>query len=332
VQQPFRAFIADEHDGHVESRIGELTLEQLPAGDVVIAVEYSSLNYKDALAASGRNKVAARYPHVPGIDCAGVVAESRNPEWSPGERVLVTGYDFGAGRYGGFAAFARVPGEWVVRVPDALSTFDAMAIGTAGYTAGLALLALERHGVRPSSGPIVVTGASGGVGCLAVDLLSSAGYEVVASTGKADRHDWLRSLGAASVVGRDAVRVPDDVEPRPLMPARYAGAVDNVGGATLDALLRSTKIGGAIALCGLVGGATFRGTVMPFILRGVALLGIDSAHTPIGERQDVWERLARDLRPRHLGAVSRRIALEDLGAHMGAMLDGTTYGRLVVAM
>jgi acrylyl-CoA reductase (NADPH) len=333
MEQAFRAFIAEERPGGgVEGQVGLLTRDRLPIGDVTIEVEYSSLNFKDALAATGRNKVASRYPHVPGIDAAGRIAETSASGWAPGDRVLVTGYDFGAGRFGGYARYACVPADWVVRIPDTLSTFDAMAIGTAGYTAALSLLALQRYGVTPASGPVVVTGATGGVGCLAIDLLSGAGYEVVASTGKADRHEWLRALGASTIVSRETVTLGGDGEPRPLLPARYAGAVDNVGGATLDALIRSMTIGGAIALCGLVGGTTFRGTVLPFILRGLGLLGIDSAHTPMVERQAVWARLATDLRPRHLADVTRRIDLGDLGGHIETMLGGAEYGRLVVAI
>jgi acrylyl-CoA reductase (NADPH) len=326
----FRAFIAEERDGRVEGRVSELTFDRLPAGDVLIDVEYSSLNFKDALAATGQNKVASQYPHVPGIDAAGTVAESSAPAWKTGDRVLVTGYDFGAGRFGGYARYARVPAEWLIRVPDSLSNLDAMALGTAGYTAALCLLALQRNGTKPASGPIVVTGATGGVGCVAVDLLASQGYEVVASTGKPALHDWLRTLGAASIVSREAVAVPQGSEPKPLMPGRYAGAVDNVGGATLDHLLRTIQIGGNVALCGLVGGATFRGTVMPFILRGVGLLGIDSGHTPIAERQAIWDRLASDLRPKHLADVTRLVDLEALSAHVDAMLRGEEHGRIVV--
>ncbi len=326
----FPAFVAEERAGQVEGRVGELARDALPAGDVTIEVEYSSLNYKDALAATGRNKVAARYPHVPGIDAAGTVAESTDPAWPVGTRVLVHGYDFGAGRFGGFARYTRVPGGWLVRLPGTLSAFDAMAIGTAGYSAALALLALQRNGTRPADGPIVVTGASGGVGCVAVDLLAGAGYRVVASTGKPELEDWFRLLGASEVIARDAVRLDDGGDPKPLLPARWAGAVDNVGGTTLDALLRTTKIGGSIALCGLVGGATFRGTVMPFILRGVSLLGIDSARTPIADRQALWNRLAADLRPRHLDAVVRTVGLDELAGEIETMLQGRVQGRLVV--
>jgi acrylyl-CoA reductase (NADPH) len=327
---PFRAYVAEERDGHVSGRVNQLTLDDLPTGQVTIAVEYSSLNFKDALSATGQNRVAARYPHVPGIDAAGFVAASDDPEWKPGDRVLVTGYDFGAGRFGGWARFARVPSEWVVRLPEALSTRDAMAIGTAGYTAALCVLALRRNGTTPDRGPVVVTGATGGVGSIAVDILSAQGYRVVASTGKSDRHEWLRELGAADVVSREDVRVAEDEEPRPLMPGQWAGAIDNVGGATLDYLLRSTKMGGNVALCGLVGGPTFRGTVMPFILRGVGLLGIDSGHTPIAERQALWQRLATDLRPRHLDRLTRIADLEDMTTHVDMILRGAEYGRVVV--
>jgi acrylyl-CoA reductase (NADPH) len=326
----FPAWVADARDGRVEGRLTELAASALPAGDVTIAVEYSSINFKDALAATGQNKIASVYPHVPGIDAAGVVAASDSPAWRPGDRVLVTGYDFGAGRFGGWARYARVPADWVVRIPDALSTRDAMAIGTAGYTAALCVLALERNGTSPAEGAIVVTGSTGGVGCIAVDILAARGYRVVASTNKIARHEWLRILGAAEIVDRAAVQVSGAGEPRPLLPARYAGAIDNVGGATLDYLLRTMKIGGNVALCGLVGGPTFRGTVMPFILRGVGLLGIDSGHTPIGERQALWDRLAADLRPPHLDAVTRPIDLETVDHHVDAMLRGEEYGRLVV--
>jgi acrylyl-CoA reductase (NADPH) len=328
----FVAYVAEERDGRVDGRVTELTAAQLPAGQVTIAVEYSSINFKDALAATGQNKVAASYPHVPGIDAAGVVAASDATEWRVGDRVLVTGYDFGAGRFGGWAQYARIPAEWVVRIPDSLSTRDAMAIGTAGYTAALSLLALERNGATPASGAIVVTGATGGVGSLAVDMLAARGYRVVASTGKPERHDWLRALGASEIVDRAAVQVSADREPRPLMPGRWAGAIDNVGGATLDYLLRTMQMGGNVALCGLVGGGTFRGTVMPFILRGVGLLGIDSGHTPIAERQALWERLATDLRPPHLDAVTRVIELAAVSGHVAAILRGEEYGRLVVKL
>jgi acrylyl-CoA reductase (NADPH) len=325
----FPAFIAEDQGGRVRGRVGTLSRDHLPAGDVTIDVEYSSLNFKDALASTGQNKIAAGYPHVPGIDAAGTVAESTHPAWTRGDRVLVHGYEFGAGRFGGYARFARVPHDWLVRIPHALSTFEAMAIGTAGYTAAMALIAVQKNGVAPSQGPVIVTGSTGGVGCLAVDLFAAAHYYVSASTGKPAQHDWLRGLGASDILTREDVVVTDE-EPRPLMRARWAAAVDNVGGTTLDYLLRTTKAYGSIAVCGLVGGSTFRGTVMPMLLRGVNLLGIDSGHLTIAERQATWDRLATDLRPRHLDRVARRITLHELPDAIDEMLAGRVYGRLVV--
>lgn len=327
----FPAYIAEETDGRVQGRVGRLSLDQLPKGDVTIEVEYSSLNFKDALAATGQNKVAAGYPHVPGIDAAGIVSHSDHPEWTPGDRVLVTAYDFGAGRWGGYARYARVPHEWVVRTPQSLSSFDAMAIGTAGYTAAMALEALAHNGTTPASGPVLVTGASGGVGSLAVDLFAAAGYTVSASTGKPEQHEFLRMLGASEILSREEVSLGDE-EPRPLMRARWAGAVDNVGGATLDYLLRTTLGYGNIASCGLVGGSAFRGTVIPFLLRGVNILGIDSGHVPLAKRQALWNRLATDLRPRHLAQVARKITLSDLPDAIATILQGRVHGRLVVSL
>ncbi len=331
MSETFPAFIADEQHGRVTGRIGRLTLDDLPRGDVTIEIQHSSLNFKDALAATGQNKVAAGFPHVPGIDAAGIVFHSDHPDWTPGDRVIVHAYDFGAGRWGGFSRYARVPHEWVVRAPQSLSSFDAMAIGTAGYTAAMCLEAIAHNGTRQDDGPVLVTGATGGVGCVAVDLFAAAGYQVAASTGKPERHDWLRALGATEILTRAEVTLTDD-EPRPLMRARWAAAVDNVGGQTLDYLLRTTKGYGNIASCGLVGGATFRGTVMPFLLRGVNILGIDSGHIPLARRQALWNRLATSLRPRHLDLVARTITLADLPDAIAAILDGRVHGRLVVSL
>jgi acrylyl-CoA reductase (NADPH) len=330
VGQAFNAFVARTTDAGTRGAVEPLTRDALPAGEVTIAVEYSSLNYKDALATTGQNKVAAVYPHVPGIDAAGTVAESTAPAFSIGDRVLVTGYDFGAPRWGGWSCYARVPAAWVVRIPDALSTYDAMAIGTAGFTAALAVEALARNGTVADSGPVVVTGATGGVGCLAVDMFAGAGYKVIAVTGKADQHDWLRALGATEILPREAVSLAGEAKPRPLMPARWAGALDNVGGATLEALVRGTQTGGNVALCGLVGGADYRGTVMPFILRGVGLLGITSSNTPMDVRRRLWQRLATDLRPRHLVDVARTVAMDALPGEVDRMLAGNAFGRVVV--
>ena len=330
IETEFQAYIArDQGDGRVRGRVDRLATWELPVGDLTMDVEYSSLNFKDALAATGQNKVAAGYPHVPGIDAAGTVVESAHADWKIGDRVLVHAYDFGAGRYGGYARYARVPHDWVVRLPASLSTYDAMAIGTAGYTAAMSLVAIERNGTTPASGPVLVTGATGGVGCLAVDLFAAKGYQVAASTGKPELHDWLRTLGAGDILSREDVALTEDA-PRPLMRARWAAGVDNVCGQTLDYLLRTMKAYGNIALTGLVGGTTFRGTVMPFVLRGVNLLGIDSGHIPIAERQALWDRLATDLRPRHLDRVTRRITLHELSGAIDEILAGRVHGRLVV--
>jgi acrylyl-CoA reductase (NADPH) len=330
VGQAFNAFVARTTDAGTRGTVESLTRDALPAGEVTIAVEYSSLNYKDALAATGQNKVAAAYPHVPGIDAAGTVAESTDAAFAVGDRVLVTGYEFGAPRWGGWACYARVPAAWVVRIPDTLSTYDAMAIGTAGFTAALAVEALARNGTVPDGGPVVVTGATGGVGCLAVDMFAGAGYKVIAVTGKADQHDWLRKIGAAEILPREAVSLAGEAKPRPLMPARWAGALDNVGGATLEALVRGTQTGGNVALCGLVGGADYRGTVMPFILRGVGLLGITSSSTQMDVRRRLWQRLASDLRPRHLVDVARTVRFDALPGEIERMLAGRAFGRVVV--
>jgi putative YhdH/YhfP family quinone oxidoreductase len=330
VGQAFQAFVSRSTDAGVRGGVEEITRDALPAGEVTLAVEYSSLNYKDALAATGQNKVAGSYPHVPGIDAAGTVAESTDPALAVGDRGLVTGYDFGALRWGGWARLARVPSAWVVRIPDTLSTYDAMAIGTAGFTAGLAIEALARNGTVPDCGPVVVTGATGGVGCLAVDIFAGAGYHVVAVTGKPERHDWLRRLGAAEILPREAVTLAGDARPRPLMPARWAGALDTVGGATFEALVRATQVGGNVAICGLVGGADYRGTVMPYILRGVGVLGITSSGTQMPVREHLWARFASDLCPRHLGEIARTVSLDALPAEIDRMLAGGSFGRVVV--
>jgi putative YhdH/YhfP family quinone oxidoreductase len=330
VGQAVRAFVARTTASGTRGQVEEIDAEALPPGEVTIAVEYSSLNFKDALAATGQNKVASSYPHIPGIDAAGTVAASADPAFAVGERVLVTGYELGAPRWGGWAARVRVPSAWVVRIPAALSTFEAMAIGTAGFTAGLAIEALQRNGTLPASGPVVVTGSTGGVGCLAVDIFAAAGYHVVAVTGKADQHEWLKRLGAAEILPREAVSLADTPNPRPLLPAKWAGALDNVGGATLEALVRATQVGGNVVLCGLVGGADYRGTVLPFILRGVGLLGITSSGTPMTVRAPLWARLATDLRPRHLADVTRTVSLGELRPEIDRMLAGRAFGRVVV--
>jgi len=330
VQETFAAYVVDKKDDRVEGEITTLSVDQLSAGEVTIAVEYSSLNYKDALAATGQGGVVRNYPHVPGIDAAGTVVDSQSTEIAVGDRVLVTGYDLGVGAFGGYAAYVRVPAAWVVQTPATLTTFEAMALGTAGFTAAMCLLAMERNGTRPDQGPILVTGATGGVGSLAVNILAQQGYTVAASTGKADQHGYLQQLGASQILSRDEVSLTGD-RLRPLLRGTWAGAVDTVGGATLSYLLRTTNYGGNIALCGLVGGHDFAGTVIPFLLRGINLLGIDSAACPMPYRQTIWQRLATDLKPRHLDQIAQVITLRDLPGAMAAILKGQSKGRLLVA-
>ena len=329
MQEPFAAYVVTKQDDRVEGTVTTLSAEQLPAGEVTIAVEYSSLNYKDGLAATGQGGVVRTYPHVPGIDAAGTVVASQAPDIAVGERVLVTGYDLGVGAFGGYAAYVRVPAAWVVKTPPTLTTFEAMALGTAGFTAAMCLLAMERNGLRPEQGPVLVTGATGGVGSVAVTLLAQQGYTVAASTGKADQHDYLRQLGASQILSRDDVSLSGD-RLRPLLRGTWAGAVDTVGGATMSYLLRTTNTGGSIALCGLVGGHDFAGTVIPFLLRGINVLGIDSAACPMAYRQSIWQRLATDFKPPHLVQMTQVITLRDLPTAIAAILQGQVKGRILV--
>ena len=266
---------------------------------------------------------------MPGIDAAGTVVESQSAAIAAGDQVLVTGYDLGVGSFGGYAAYVRVPAAWVVKIPATLTTFDAMVLGTAGFGSHVS----AGHGTqwhRPEQGPVLVTGATGGVGSVAVDLLAQQGYTVAASTGKTDQHDYLRQLGASQILSREEVSLTGD-RLRPLLTGTWAGAVDTVGGATMSYLLRTVNYGGNIALCGLVGGHDFAGTVIPFLLRGINLLGIDSAMCPMAYRQTIWQRLATDLKPRHLGQIAQVITLRDLPGAIAAILKGQVKGRLLVA-
>ena len=325
----FTAYVVDKLADRVKGRIDTLSPENLPAGEVTIKVAYSSLNYKDGLACTGRGGVVRQYPHVPGVDAAGTVVASESADVGVGERVVITGYDFGVGSFGGYAEYARVPAAWVAKMPDALSDFEAMALGTAGFTAAMCLLAMERNGTTPDQGPVLVTGATGGVGSIAVDILAQQGYTVAASTGKPEQHDLLRELGASQILSRDDVSLGDP-KPRPLLKSTWAGAVDTVGGSTLSGLIRTTRHGGNIALCGLVAGHDFAGTVIPFLLRGVNLLGIDSVACPMSYRQTIWQRLATDLKPRHLNQLARVITLSELPNAVNDILRGKVAGRLLV--
>ncbi len=319
--------VEKDSQDQIKSSLTRRGLADLPEGEVLIKVAYSSLNYKDALAATGRPGVARKFPHIPGIDAAGEVAESTSPDFHKGQKVLVTGYDLGAGRWGGWSEYARVPAEWVIPLPPSLSLVGAMRLGTAGFTAALSVDALRRHDITPKSGEIVVTGSTGGVGCLAVAMLAKLGYTVVAVTGKADRHDWLKELGAARVIGRGDADVKGG---NPLLKAVWAGAVDTVGGNTLATLLRATHIGGCVTACGLVGGPELPTTVFPFILRGVTLCGIDSGWTKRERRLELWRLMANEWKPNRLAEVSTEIALKDVDEPVRRILAGGIAGRTVV--
>jgi putative YhdH/YhfP family quinone oxidoreductase len=329
VPESFPAFLATQRDDAVDRGPAALARDDLGDGEVTVRVDWSSINYKDALATVPKGQVARISPLVPGIDLAGeVVAAEVGAAVALGDQVLVTGYDLGVAHHGGWAQYARVPADWVVALPDGLSPRDAMALGTAGLTAGLSIHALEAHGLRPGDGPVLVLGASGGVGSTAVGALAAAGYEVWAATGKADQHDYLRTLGAQEVVGREETTAASD---RPLEKTRWAAAIDPVGGAATAYALRTTRYGGAVALSGLTGGTKLDTTVLPFILRAVSLLGIDSVAAGAALRREVWARLAGDLRPRGLqDAIAREVDLGGIEPVLDALLAGEAVGRTVV--
>lgn len=325
---PFKAYRVDAADGRVSGKIVALELSDLPPGDVLIRAEYSSVNYKDALAATGMGKIMRRMPLTGGIDVAGTVEASTDARFKAGDPVLVTGYDLGVAHDGGYARYVRVPAEWVVMRPAGLDAREAMALGTAGFTAALSVVRLEQNGLKPENGPVVVTGATGGVGSLALEFLAGLGYAVTAVTGKADRADYLRGLGAREVLLRGDI----DFGSRPLEKALWAGAVDPVGGAMLAWLTRTMQPHGSIASSGLTGGIELNTTVMPFILRGINLLGIDSVTCPMPLRLEVWRRLATDLRPRHWADLVHEITLEGLDAVFGRLMKGEGLGRTVVRL
>ena len=323
----FQALVARQDGEAVTASIETLRVGDLPPGDVTIRVAYSSVNFKDALALTPGGGVVREYPIVPGIDLTGEVVESESPDFAVGDRVLAHGYDIGTGRHGGYAEYARLPAAHVVAL-GTLTEREGAAIGTAGFTAAMSVQALMRHGVAPGDGPVVVTGASGGVGSVSVDLLAAAGYQVVASTGKPEAADLLIRLGAAEVIGR----LPADpqAKPRPLGKARWAGAVDCVGGATLADVLGTLEYAGAVAASGLTGGAALHTTVLPFILRGVSLLGIDSVQLPIEPRRALWAQLGGPLKPPHLSQLTHEVDLVDVVDVIDQVRAGRYTGRAVV--
>jgi acrylyl-CoA reductase (NADPH) len=322
----FKAIVIDKADKGQTVGLKEFDEKDLMDGDVTVTVHWTTLNYKDGLAITGRAPVVRRFPMIPGIDFAGEVEASSHPDWRPGDRVILNGWGVGETHLGAFAEKARVKGQWLVRLPERMSPREAMAIGTAGYTAMLAVMALERHGIKPDGGAILVTGAAGGVGSVAVALLTKHGYQVIASTGRPQEADYLKKLGAAEVIDRAQLTVP----PKPLTKERWAGGIDSVGSTTLANALSMTKYGGAIAACGLAAGMDLPSSVAPFILRGVSLLGIDSVQCPQNLRQEAWRRLDSDLDRGKLEAMTTQIGLADVIGTAESILDGKVRGRIVV--
>ncbi|MFI9412045.1 oxidoreductase [Nocardia gamkensis] len=325
----FWAMVAHETDSGIVLTRQQVNEDFLGPGDVTIKVHYSSANYKDGLAITKGGGVVRNYPIVPGIDLVGEVVESADDDFAPGDQVIAHGYDIGVSHNGGFAEYARVPAEWVVKLAD-LSLRDAAALGTAGFTAALSVQALLDRGLTPDAGPVLVTGATGGVGSVSIDILSGLGFEVIASTGKTDANDLLSEIGANEVIGR----LPEDpnAKPRPLTKARWAAAVDSVGGASLAYVLSAIGYGGVVAASGLTGGAELPTTVMPFILRGVALEGIDSVNLPIDRRREVWSRLGKELRPQHLSSLVNHAPITEAEKVLRAIQSGNHRGRTVIGV
>ncbi|HUL40968.1 MAG TPA: oxidoreductase [Burkholderiales bacterium] len=324
--QNFKAYRIFSEDGTVAGRLVQTNLDELDAGEVVLKAAYSSVNYKDALAATGTGKVIRRFPCIGGIDVSGTVVSSANPRFNKGDEVIVTSYDMGVSHDGGYAEYVRVPATWAVPLPKGLSLFDAMAIGTAGYTAALAIHIMEQNDLKPANGNVVVTGATGGVASIGIDILAKLGYRVVAITGKDGEHDYLKKLGAAEVQSRNKLQMGT----RPLEKPLWAGALDSIGGEQLAWLIRTMQPNGVVGSFGNAGGVELHTTVLPFILRGIRLLGVDSAYTAMPLRRAVWTRLAGDLRPRHLAEIAQTVTLDQLPPVFEKMLKAQARGRTVV--
>lgn len=324
----FRAVLLQETEGKVAASVETVDEARLPPGDVTVRIDYSTLNYKDGMILNGLGRLVRHYPHIPGIDFAGTVEASDSPHWKPGDKVILTGWRVGEVWWGGHAQKARVKGEWLVPLPDGLTTRQAMALGTAGLTAMLAVMALEEHGLSPDTdGEVLVTGAAGGLGSVATAVLAGRGYRVAASTGRADQHDYLKRLGAATLVDRADLAAG---AAKPLLAERWAACVDSVGGPTLAHVLASLRLHGAVASCGNAGGVELTTTVLPLLLRGIAVLGIDSAQCPTPRRLAAWRRLAAEMPKDLLDALTAEIALGELPAAGGRILKGQVRGRLVV--
>ena len=328
MSEQFKALVVNKSEDDFTVAIETLAMDDLPEGDVTIKVHYSSVNYKDGLASIPNGKIVKTYPFVPGIDLAGTVVSSKDSRYQEGDEVIVTSYELGVSHFGGYSEYARVPGDWVVPLPDGLTLKESMALGTAGFTAALSIHRLEQNGLTPDDGPVLVTGATGGVGSSAVSMLSQNGYHVVASTGKESEHRYLKELGAEEIITRDEV-APEKI--RPLNKERWAAAIDPVGGKTLAAVLSNVKYNGAVAVSGLTAGFEVPTTVFPFILRGVDLLGIDSVYCPRELRQSLWQRMASDLKPKHLlDQIGQEVRLEQLPETLSSILKGEIRGRTIV--
>ena len=325
----FKAYRIREVEKKAVGGFEEMGIDDLDGGELVVRVAYSSVNYKDALAATGAGRIIRRFPCVGGIDLSGTVTGSSDPRFKRGDGVICTSYDLGVSHDGGYAEYARVPADWAVPIPKGMSLFEAMALGTAGYTAALAIVRMEANGLAPANGPVVVSGATGGVGSLAIDMLSRLGYAVTALTGKENESDYLRKLGAKDVLLRKSLEL---AKIKPLERTTWAGAVDNLGGEVLARMASTMMVGGTIAAIGLAASMTLNTTVAPFILRGVSLLGIDSGTTPMPLRREVWRRLATDLRPAHLEEMTRTIPFGELAGAFDGLLKGAAKGRIVVDM
>jgi len=324
----FPAFVFTNDPENNHRSVEQVSLDQISQDGVLIEVEWSSVNFKDGLASTTSGKISRLKPMIPGIDIAGTVVDAAGSTFVVGQKVIAHGYDIGVARHGGYAKFARVPAEWIMELPDGLTSREAMVVGTGGFTSALSVVALENWGLTPLAGPVLVTGATGGVGSMAVSMLAGRGYEVVASSGKASASDFLLGLGAARVIDRNELSADD---PRPLQTTTYAAAIDCVGGNTLANVIKRLNYGAAVAASGLTGGITIPTSVMPFILRGVALLGIDSVQTPMEIRRNVWSRIATGLKPAGLESIGHSIGLADLDRVLTAILAGEVSGRYVVS-
>jgi len=323
----FRAYMIHQEEGKVAARFVDMEEAQLDAGELTIAVGWSSVNYKDALAATGVGRIIRRFPCVGGIDLAGTVIDSKDPRFAPGDEVLATSYDIGVAHHGGYAERARVPADWALKLPAGLSAKDAMSLGTAGFTAGLAVVRMEQNGLKPANGPVIVSGATGGVGSIAIEILARLGYDVVALTGKEHEADYLKGLGAREVMLRQSL---DLAKIKPLDKSLWAGAVDNLGGDVLSWMASTMQIGGTLAAVGLAASMNFNTTVAPFILRGVSLLGVDSVNCPMSLRAEVWRRLAGDMKPAHLAELTRTIGFGELPGVFDDFIQSRMRGRIVV--